>query len=79
MALRDAEHVEDADRVVRVDGRHQPIPGVVDGLEMPRRDEAGDAGQRKILHVSFTGRPRAARARARSSVAIITGAWRWSE
>ena len=33
--------VEDADGVVCVDRRDEPVPGVVDGLEVPGDDEAG--------------------------------------
>ena len=32
--------VEHADGIVRVDGGDQPVAGVVDRLQMPRRDEA---------------------------------------
>ena len=43
-------HVENADRIVRIDRGDQPIPGVVDGLEVSRRDEAADAGHGEIFH-----------------------------
>ena len=42
--------VEHADRVVRIDRRHQPVAGVLDRLQMPGRDEAADAGHGEILH-----------------------------
>ena len=41
--------VEDADRIVRIDGGDQPVPGVVDRLEVARRDEPGDAGHCKVF------------------------------
>ena len=42
--------IQHAHGVVRIDGRNQPVSRVVDRLEVSRRDEAGDASDRKILH-----------------------------
>ena len=41
--------IEDADGVVRIDRGDQPVAGVVDRLEVPRRDEAGHAGDGEVL------------------------------
>ena len=50
--------IEHADRVVRIDGGDEAVAGVLDRLEMARRHEAGDAGDREILahhSCSFAG------------------------
>jgi len=40
--------VNDADRVVRVDRRHQLVARVLDGAQVARRDIAGESCERKI-------------------------------
>ena len=56
--------VEDADGVVRVDRRDQPVAGVGNRLEMARRNVAGNAGQREVPHpCASRGSARAARCR----------------
>ena len=68
--------VEHADRVVRIHGGHQPVAGVLDRLQVPRRNEAADAGHGEILH----GRTSAAMAvpvrasRERSTTALSVAA-----
>ena len=42
------EAIEDADGVVRIDRRDEPVAGVLDGLQVPRRNVAGDAGDREV-------------------------------
>ena len=42
--------IEHADRIVRIDGRDEPIARVADRLEVTRRDEAADARHREVLH-----------------------------
>ena len=66
--------IEHADRIVRIGGGHEPVAGVLDRLQMPRRDEAGDAGDREILHARCprcaafgASRPRAAAAANRGA------------
>ena len=59
--------IEDADGVVRIDRRDQAVAGVVDRLQVPRRDEAGDAGDREVASASpalMQGSPRRARSTA---------------
>src|SRR3954451_12624825 len=42
--------VEHANGIMRIHGGDQPVPGGLDGVQMPRRNEAADAGHREILH-----------------------------
>src|SRR5690606_19207392 len=42
---------EPTHRVVRIEGRHETVVRVVDGLEMPGRDEPGRSGEREVSHV----------------------------
>ncbi len=48
------EPIEDADRVMRIGGGDQAVAGVLDRLEMPRRDVAADAGDGEVLHVTLS-------------------------
>ena len=42
--------VQNTDGVVRIRRRHQAVPGVLDGFEMPRGDEPANAGHCEIFH-----------------------------
>ena len=44
--------IEHADGVVRIDGGDEPVARVANRLQVTRRDEAADAGDREILHRS---------------------------
>src|SRR5687767_14455672 len=44
----EAEAVEQANRIMRVGSRDDAVAGIGDRLEMARRDETGDAGDREV-------------------------------
>ena len=46
--------VEDADRVMRIGRGDEAIAGVLDRLQVTRRDVAGDAGDGEVLHVTLS-------------------------
>src|SRR5262249_30353413 len=73
--------VENADRVVRIDRGDEPVAGVADRLEVPRRDVAGGTGQREVPgrgHADFLFCAAARSTTPRSTSARI-GALRRSE
>ena len=45
----ETEPIEQADGIVRIDGGDDAIAGIVNGLEVAGRHEAGDPGDGKIL------------------------------
>src|SRR5688572_17130925 len=82
----ESEPIQQADRVMRVDGGHQPVASIGDRLEMAWRDEACHAGDREIFRAAvhalpFTGVVAACALRSRlaASTAAIRGAVRCSE
>ena len=75
--------VENADGVVRIDRGHQAMTGVLDGLQVARRDVAGGAGQREVARRLLVHAVLPSRCRDRSttspSAAASFGAFTRSE
>src|SRR5690606_14659018 len=44
--------VDDADRIMRIHRRHEPVARVADRLEMPGGDVTGESCKSKVLHVA---------------------------
>ena len=42
--------IENADGIVRIHRGDEPVPRIVNGLQVPRGDEPGDAGHGEIFH-----------------------------
>ena len=49
--------IEDPDGVVRIGCRHEPVARVGNRLQMPRRNEAGNTGDREVFHISLSVAP----------------------
>src|SRR5262245_5383108 len=47
--------IEHSDRIVRIDGGDKTVAGVCDCLQMPRRHEAGDAGDGEVHNILSEG------------------------